>query len=146
MPRQSTVIGSTGFFGGAMSLDATYSFVYCGEIGLGIGIFDVVGGNITGHDFAGGVYAGTVKEQPDGSIFVHMEMTLPAGGVLVQGTAPQEIDLTRVTEFSMPAQFGDGVPQTVPIGPGMVTVMVKQVEQGFAALAHRGFRLVPNPA
>jgi hypothetical protein len=36
-----------------MSIDGTYGFVYCGNRGLGIGVFLIEGQRIQGRDFAG---------------------------------------------------------------------------------------------
>ncbi len=51
-----------------MSTDGTYGFVYCGWNGLGIGVFTVRAGIVTGSDSGQVTYQGKATEQPDGRI------------------------------------------------------------------------------
>ena len=51
-----------------MGIDGTYGFVYCGNRGLGIGVFSINGDRIEGRDFAGSSYEGTAVQDGDGNI------------------------------------------------------------------------------
>jgi len=134
-----------------MALDGTYGWVYCGEIGLGIGVFTVTGGKVEGHDYSGGKYSGTANERPDGKITLTLSFEVQPGRGLVQGTAPQEVPYTRPINAELPPNFGDGAPQEIAVPPGVVTVMIKRLPNDFAPAATQGFtmtiaqRLVRNP-
>ena len=134
-----------------MALDGTYGWVYCGAIGLGIGVFTVTGGQIEGRDYAGGKYSGTAKERPDGRITIALTFEVQPGVALVQGTAPQDVARTLPIDVELPPNFGDGEPQKITVPPGVVTVMVKRLPDHFAPAATQGFtmelaqRLGPQP-
>jgi hypothetical protein len=120
-----------------MSIDGTYGFVYCGNRGLGIGVFLVEGQRIEGRDFAGGRYMGAAVQDGKGNIQLDVQMQVPAGGV-AQGTASQDLPHTRHIHWTFPPAFGDGEPQMVEFA-GPVTVMVKRVADKNAAIAKSGF-------
>jgi hypothetical protein len=108
-----------------MGIDGTYGFVYCGAEDIGIGAFTVKEGNVTGRDFGGGVYHGTAIENLDGTIYLRLSFDVPAGVILVQGTAAQDIPYTKIIEGTYPALFGDGTPVDASNPP--VKVMVKRL-------------------
>jgi hypothetical protein len=122
-----------------MSIDGTYGFVYCGNRGLGIGVFLVEGQRIEGRDFAGGRYMGAAVQDGKGNIQLDVQMQVPAGGV-AQGTASQDLPHTRHIHWTFPPAFGDGEPQMVEFA-GPVTVMVKRIPEKNAAIAKSGFRI-----
>jgi hypothetical protein len=122
-----------------MGIDGTYGFVYCGNHGLGIGVFSIHGDQMEGRDFAGSSYKGTAVPDGDGNIVLDVQMQVPAGNVLVQGTAPQDLPHTRQISWTFPRAFGDGEPQMVEFGPGPVTVMVKKIPDENAAIVKYGF-------
>ena|ERR1700693_4619728 len=110
-----------------MSLDGTYGFVYCGANDLGIGMFTIKDGQMTGIDMGGGRYTGTATEDAEGNITVEYSFGVPAGGVLVQGTAPQDIPYTKNVRNTFPPLFGDGNP--VPTSSPPVTMMVRKLPE-----------------
>jgi len=119
--------------------DGTYGFVYCGSNGLGIGVFTVRSGVVTGRDSGEVTYRGTATEQPDGSISLSVAMRIPPGTPLVTGTSPQEVAHQRQVEHRFPRAFGDGEPEkifTAPAGP--LTVIVKRIPDEFAEAATDG--------
>jgi hypothetical protein len=122
-----------------MGIDGTYGFVYCGNSGLGIGVLSISGDQIKGRDFAGSSYMGTAVQDGDGNIVLDLQMQIPAGVILVQGTAPQDVPHTRQISWTFPPAFGDGEPQMVAFGPGPVTVMVKRIPDENAAIVKQGF-------
>lgn len=110
-----------------MSIEGTYGFVYCGAEDIGIGAFSITGESVIGRDYGGGDYSGTAIENADGTITLNLSFLVPAGVMLVQGTAPQELPYTKTIAGTYPALFGDGVPVEVSSPP--VRVMVKRLPE-----------------
>ena len=121
-----------------MGIDGTYGFVYCGNRGLGIGVFLVEGQRIEGRDFAGCSYMGTAVPDEKSNIQLDVQMQIPAGVELAQGTASQDLPHTRHIHWTFPPAFGDGEPQMVEFA-GPVTVIVKRIPDVNAAIAKNGF-------
>jgi hypothetical protein len=67
----------------------------------------------------------------DGNIVLDVQMQIPAGVTLVQGTAPQDIPHARQICWTFPPAFGDGEPQMVEFA-GPVTVMLKRIPDEYA--------------
>jgi hypothetical protein len=67
-----------------------------------------------------------------GWITLDIQLTIPAGTTLVQGTAVQDVPHTRSVHAFLPPGFGDGHPQQIQAAPGVVTIMVKRVPEGTA--------------
>jgi hypothetical protein len=105
--------------------------------GLGIGVFLIEGQRVEGRDFAGGSYKGTAVQDGKGNIQLDVQMLVPAGVEMAQGTAPQDRH-TRHIYWTFPPAFGDGEPQMVEFA-GPVTVMVKRIPDKNAAIAKSGF-------
>jgi hypothetical protein len=124
-----------------MALDGTYGFVYCGVIGLGVGVFTVTAGQVTGRDCFGGEYSGTAEERPDGTITLALTFEVQPGIGLVQGTSAQELPYTRQIKVELPPGFGDGAPQVIDVRPGSVTLMFKRIPDDYAPAATEGFSL-----
>src|SRR5262245_38628769 len=80
--------GSADQEGRPMGIDGTYGFVYCGNRGLGIGVFLIEGQRIEGRDFAGGVYKGTAAKDGKGNIEIDVRMHVSAG---VETAEPQDL-------------------------------------------------------
>jgi hypothetical protein len=119
-----------------MGIDGTYGFVYCGNRGLGIGVFLVEGQRVEGRDFAGGRYMGTAVQDGRGNIQLEVQMQVPA--LMAEGTATQDLLHTRHIHWMFPPAFGDGEPQMVEFA-GPVTVMVKRISDKSAAIVKNGF-------
>ena len=117
-----------------MSIDGTYGFVYCGNRGLGIGVFLVEGQRVEGRDFAGGRYMGTAVQDGKGNIQLDVQMQVPAGVEI----ASQDLPHTRHIHWTFPPAFGDGEPQMVEFA-GPVTVMVQRIPDENAAIVKNGF-------
>ena len=111
-----------------MSLDGAYGFVYCGAVDLGIGAFIVDKGTVRGRDYGGLSYSGTVQENADQTITVKIVYRVPAGAVLVQGVAPQDVPYDKEIEQTFPPLFGGGKPFKAALPP--VTVMVRRLPPG----------------
>ena len=117
-------------------MNGTYGFVYCGFLGVGMGVFRVTGSELVGVDFSGAHYKGSVVEdQVTGEIDLSFDMTVPAGVFLVQGTSPQDIPYTKSATVKVPAGFGDGKPFELNFPPAPVTLMVKRIPDEFAPYA-----------
>jgi hypothetical protein len=123
-----------------MSLDGTYGFVYCGNTGVGIGVFSVnAGGEVTGSDGTGGRYRGHAHEGANGEILFDVVFVVAAGMETVQGTNPQELQYTRIIKHTFPAHFGNGAPQRLRMRPG--EVMIKRIPDDFVDAAVQGFTI-----
>jgi len=105
-----------------------YAFVFCGANDVGTGWFAVgQDGSVIGADIGNVTYNGTAREGDDGWITLDLELTIPAGTTLVQGTAAQDVPHNRNLHAYLPPLFGDGHPQQIPAGPDVVTIMVRRV-------------------
>jgi hypothetical protein len=119
-------------------MNGTYSFVYSGAVGVGMGFFVIKDNVLTGADIGGGRYHGDVTEnQETGGFNVLFDMFVPAGMVLAQNSAPQEIDLMK-TEISLQFKpdFDNGEPIKVYISPGDVTLMIKRIPDEYSVYAY----------
>lgn len=130
-----------------MSVNGTYSFAYCGELGVGAGIFAVQNNVLTGADVGRGKYHGTVSENPDTKgVHVVFGLFLPAGSFLVQGTSPQEISQTRSNiSVDFPPDFDNGEPIKLFVPPGTLTVMIRRIPDDYAHYASANLHVVPTP-
>ena len=127
-------------------MDGTYGFVYSGAIGVGIGVFTVNDGVLSGSDGGNVNYKGRVTiDTLTGQWIVTFEQFIPAGVLLVQGTSALDYNSTRPREITVPPNFGDGQPVTVNLPPGQVTLMAKRVPDDFAPFA-AGFTISPITA
>jgi hypothetical protein len=125
-------------------INGTYAFVYCGNTGIGIGIFKVTDTDLVGTDYGGSMYRGTVSESSaTGEISVEFTMSVPAGISLVQGASPLDLNTTRRGSFTAPPGFGDGQPFEVYVAPGNVKLMIKQVPDEHSVFVD-GFEIVPR--
>lgn len=123
-----------------MRLDGTYGFVYCGNTGVGIGVFSInAGGEVTGSDAGGGRYRGHAHEGANGEVLFDVVFVVTPGMETVQGTGPQDTHHTRIIKHTFPANFGDGAPQRLRMPPGEITVMIKRIPDDFADAAVHGF-------
>ncbi len=135
MAKQKLGFGQRGR---TVSIDGAYGFVYCGPVDLGIGAFIVENGNVRGKDYGGVSYSGTAQENADQTITLKIVYSVPAGGVLVQGVAPQDIPYDKLIEQQFPALFGDGKPFETATPP--VTVMIRRLPPGSKLLDALGLK------
>jgi hypothetical protein len=115
-------------------MNGTYSFVYSGPTGVGLGIFRITDTKLVGVDLGGVRYRGEVIEDPEG-IDLSIEMTVPTGVFLVQGVSPQDLPYTKLLSFRTPPNFGDGEPFKAYTPPATVTLMIKRISDDYAAYA-----------
>lgn len=108
-------------------INAIYKITFRGAVDWGIGILIFKGGVITGVDIGGALYDGEYSEK-DGFLHVKMNMKVPPGVTLVQGTLPSpneyvvEIDeMVKITdlEASNPIFFN--------LKPGPVNVIFQHL-------------------
>jgi hypothetical protein len=130
-----------------VSADGTYSFAYCGEQGVGVGVVTIVNGILKGADLGGGRYSGVVTEQPGaGGYNLVYDMFIPASSFLVQGTAPQDMPQTRRDVIiDLPPDFANGEPIKLDVPPGIITMMIRRISDEYAWLAS-GAKLSIAPA
>jgi hypothetical protein len=135
---------STHYIYSPSMINGTYTFVYCGNVGIGIGIFQVTDSKLVGTDYGGINYRGTALESSEtGEIHVEFTMSVPAGVPLVQGTTPLDLNVTRTGSFTAPPGFGDGQPFEVYVAPGNVKLMIKRVPDEYSVFVD-GFEIVPR--
>jgi hypothetical protein len=84
-------------------------------------------GGFAGADLDGVIYTGIARENDVGWITLDIQLTIPAGTTLVQGTAVQDVPHTNSIHAFLPPDFGDGHPQQIQAALGVVTIMVKRV-------------------
>lgn len=108
-------------------MNGTYSFVYSGPTGVGLGIFRITDGKLVGVDLGGVRYRGTAIANPDGTIQLAIDQTVPSGVFLVQGVSAQDLPYTRSFSVKSPPDFGDGKPFDVLLPPSNVTLMIKRI-------------------
>ena len=71
--------------GSDMSADGTFGFVYCGQIGVGVGVTVIKNNMLNGADLSGGRYTGAVKALPNGGGYtITYDMFVPPN-VLLSG-------------------------------------------------------------
>jgi hypothetical protein len=117
-------------------MNGTYGFVYCGATGVGVGILRITEEELVGVDFAGAKYKGRVAlDGATGEIELSIDMTVPVGVFLVQGTSPQDVPYMKSSSVRVPASFGDGKPFEVHIAPGLVTLMMRRISDDFSTYA-----------
>jgi hypothetical protein len=127
-------------------MDGTYRFVYSGEVNVGIGVFVIKDNVIKGADLFGTRYRGQIAKDPEtGCLSVLLDMLVPAGTSLVQGSSFQELDRTK-TEITLLLRpdFDNGKPIEVFISPGYVTLMIKRTLDAESIYAD-GFSLTATP-
>jgi hypothetical protein len=129
-----------------MNADGTFGFVYCGQIGVGVGVMVIKNNMLKGADLSGGRYTGAVKELLDGGGYtITYDMFVPPNVFLVQGAAPQEMAHTRSgVTLDLPLDFDNGEPIKLVIPPGDVTLMIRRIPDEYAAYA-RGVKLTITP-
>jgi hypothetical protein len=129
----------------SVEMNGTYGFVYCGYIGVGMGVFRIANSALVGVDLAGAKYRGqVVEDKSTGGMKIAFEMSVPSGVMLVQGTTPLDTPYTKTAEINAPPDFGDGTPFQVYIAPGTITMMVKRIPDDYSAFAD-GVRVNVQP-
>lgn len=119
------------------SADGTYGIAYCGEVGVGAGVFNIKDRILRGLDLGGSRYEGVVSDDPStGGFEFAFSMFIPMGVFFVQGTSPQELPHMRSgITVAMPSDFGNGEPIKLTVPPGDVTVMISKISDDYAPWA-----------
>lgn len=119
-----------------MAIDGTYGFVYCGKMGPGFGVFTIEAGQVHGTDSGGVKYKGTAKRASDGGIEVHIQLTVPTGVSLVDGTNAEAMSFARHIDQVFPDGFGNGEPQKLKNeNDTIIHVMIQRIEDRFSPSA-----------
>jgi hypothetical protein len=109
-------------------VDGIYTMTYRGASGdWGMGMLVLRQGVVVGADALGGLYDGRYVETSDG-LSVEMEMTVPPGVTLVQGTPPKATayKVPFSTKISKEA-LEKSLPVLVQLPPGPVNLIVKRI-------------------
>ena len=110
-----------------MAVDGIYSITFRGAADWGMGLLMLQNKAITGADVGGITYDGTFEEKND-SVIVNMQLTVPPGVTLVQGTRPHPEVTTFPFKATIPKRAIDThepVLVQMPIGP--VNVIFKRL-------------------
>jgi hypothetical protein len=118
-------------------MSETYSFVYSGSAGVGIGMFSVTDGQLVGTDLEGVSYRGTfLKDEMTGEIDIALDQTVPVGVFLVQGTSAQDLPYIKSISARLPADFDQGKPIEVFLSPGPVILMIRRIPDEWEPYTH----------
>src|SRR5258708_33919043 len=100
-------------------------------------------GGFAGADLGGVIYTGIARENDVGWITLDIQLTIPAGTTLVQGTAVEDVPDTNSIHAFLPPAFGAGHPDKKQTAPAGVRVMVNRMPQGppFPPPAPTGHRI-----
>lgn len=108
-------------------MDGIYEIRFRGAVSWGVGILVFQNGKITGSDVGGAIYDGTFTSD-DKKIHASIVLTVPPGGILVQGTVPlpfeQKIPF-NVSINKSSIESGETVLLNLP--PGPVNVIFKRL-------------------
>ena len=102
-----------------MAVDGIYSITFRGAADWGMGLLMLQKNAITGADVGGVTYDGTFEETDD-SVIVNVQLTVPPGVTLVQGTLPRPEVTTFPFSATIPKRAIDTqepVLVQMPIGP-----------------------------
>lgn len=126
-----------------MELDGTYSFIYAGMTGLGMGVFTVHGDQLRGMDIGRGQYWGTIVAGDTADhVKIDITMLVPFGGILVMGTAPADINQFRNWSREIPREvFTNGEFFEMFVEPGMLRLMIQRVSDDWAPVLDNGWAL-----
>lgn len=104
-------------------IDGIYSITFRGAADWGIGLLHLQGGLITGADAGGIKYDGSYTISGE-SVAFHLQMKVPPGATLVQGTPARSMEYTVPVHAVIPRRaFKTGEPVRVELPPGPVNVI-----------------------
>src|SRR6185312_17154316 len=108
-------------------IDGIYSMTFRGAVSWGTGLLVLRRGVVTGADTTGIIFDGSFSEQ-EGHLQIRMEMVVPPGVQLVQGTP------ARATEYRIPfaatiptVALQNNTPVLVNLPPGPVNIIFRQL-------------------
>jgi hypothetical protein len=113
-------------------MDGIYALTFRGATGWGMGLLELRNGIAAGADALGATYDGTYRET-DEDVTLDLNMTVPPGVSLVQGTPARPVQYSVPFSATIPKRaIDDHAPVLVELPPGPVNVIVRRLR----ALAH----------
>lgn len=113
-------------------LDGIYALSFRGAASFGMGVIALRDGVIAGADVGGVIYDGTYNETAQ-DVTLDIEMTVPPGVSLVQGTAPRPTSYHVPFHAIIPKQaIETNEPVLVDLPPGPMNVIIRRLR----SLAH----------
>jgi hypothetical protein len=111
-----------------MQLDGTYSYVFSGTFGAGMGAFRIKGGLMSGGDFNGVDFSGTIgpAERSD-MLEASLTFDLPGALGVVQKVLSPGLKQLRSRTFHIPADFTEGKPFEAHADPVSAWLIVKRI-------------------
>lgn len=108
-------------------IDGIYSVSFRGHADWGMGLLVLQQGIITGADQGGVLYDGRYVDR-GANVEVAIQITVPAGARLVQGTAPQLKPYAFEFNAVLPKAILDtGAPVTLDMPPGPVNAIFRRL-------------------
>ena len=108
-------------------MDGIYSMTFRGAVGWGMGMLVLRRGKVAGADAQGVRYDGEYSETSD-DLRLDLEMVVPPGVSLVQGTPPRPIQYSLPFTATVPRHSIDAAsPVLVQLPPGPVNVIVRRL-------------------
>jgi hypothetical protein len=103
---------------------------------VGLGILKVTDGVVIGVDLAGSRYRGQMLPlEGSDEVEFRLEMAIPPGVSLVQGTSAQPIPYVKALPARLPVDFANGAPIAIRVSPGTVTIMIKRIPDEYGPYA-----------
>lgn len=105
--------------------------------GPGFGVLTIEAGQVHGTDIGGAKYKGTAKPAGNGGIQIDIQLTVPPGVSLVDGTNAEAMSYARHISQVFPDGFGNGEPQELLNENGTITyVMIQRIADIFSPAAN----------
>ena len=111
-----------------MQLDGTYSYVFSGTFGAGMGAFRIKGDRMAGGDFNNVKFAGSIAPAQRADILeVSLTFDLPGALGVVQKVLSPGLKQLRSRRFHIPADFAEGKPFEAHADPVSAWLIVKRI-------------------
>lgn len=108
-------------------VNGIYQITFRGEADWGMGLIVLNSNIITGADVGGALYDGGYQIDRD-TITIDINLIVPPGVMLVQGTLPQPVQYTVPIRQSFPVSaLTSGQPLRMELPPGPVNVIFKKL-------------------
>lgn len=100
-------------------MDGFYVAYLTGRGGSSVLLFAIKSNSLIGVDVGGMRYSGRVERGPNGNFVFHIEYTISPGTPLITGVGSVPAPTPVALDFSVPANFAEGVVVSVqtPFGP-----------------------------
>jgi hypothetical protein len=112
---------------GSVMTAAIYAMYYTGMAGMGLGVFVLRDGIVSGADATGGLIDGTCATDQAGNLQLQIRLTVAAGTTLVTGGSPSPSPYSLEFPVALRAGFGNMEPVEISIPTGPVNVVFRKL-------------------